>query len=106
MQQRLGQIVVIFRSILTGIDADGYTAAATAMENLAAGQPGYRGFDSVRGADGRGITISYSADDTTAKAWRDHPEHTAIRDAGRARWYQSYDLVVAEVIRDYDWQRA
>ena len=38
-----------------------------------------------------------------AKAWRDQPEHTAIRDAGRDRWYSWYDLHVASVTRSYDW---
>lgn len=105
MHARVGQTVVIFQSVRTADDQDGYAAAAAAMERLAAEQPGYRGFESVRGADGLGITISYWADDSAAKAWRDHPDHKAIRDLGRARWYDWYDLVVAEVTRDYAWHR-
>lgn len=106
MHERVGQIVVVFLSVRTAADQEGYAAAAAAMEQLAADQPGYRGFESVRGADGLGITISYWADDTAAKAWRDHPDHKAIRDRGRAHWYERYELVVAEVTRDYDWHRA
>ncbi len=106
MHERVGQIVVIFRSVRTADDDAGYGAAADAMERLAAEQPGYRGFESVRGEGRVGITLSYWADDVSAKAWRDHPEHKAIRDQGRARWYESYDLVVAEAIRHYDWQRS
>ena len=106
MHERRGQMVVIFSSVRTAADDAGYAAAAQAMERLAAEQPGYRGFHSVRGDDGRGITLSYWADDIAAKAWRDHPDHKAIRDAGRADWYESYDLVVAEVTRHYDWHRA
>ncbi len=105
MDARVGQIVVIFRSVRTEEDDAGYAEAATLMEQLAAEQPGYRGFESVRGAGRVGITLSYWADDASAKAWRDNREHKAIRDAGRARWYESYDLVVAEAIRHYDWQR-
>lgn len=106
MHERVGQIVVVFLSVRTATDQEGYAAAAAAMEQLAADQPGYRGFESVRGGDGLGITISYWADDTAAKAWRDHPDHKAIRDRGRAHWYERYELVVAEVTRDYDWHRA
>jgi heme-degrading monooxygenase HmoA len=105
MHARTGQIVVVFLSQRRTDDAAGYAAAAEAMERLAAEQPGYRGFESVRGADGLGITISYWADDAAARAWRDHPDHKAIRDRGRARWYDRYELVVAEVTRDYDWRR-
>jgi hypothetical protein len=31
--------------------------------------------------------------------------HAAIREQGRARWYDWYELVVAEVTRGYDWKR-
>jgi heme-degrading monooxygenase HmoA len=103
--ERHGQIVVIFLSQRTPVDDPGYGAAANAMEQLAAAQSGYRGFESVRGGDGVGITLSYWADDTSALAWRNHPEHKAIRDAGRNRWYERYDVVVAEVQRDYRWNR-
>ena len=105
MNRRTGQIAVIFLSVRTDHDADGYAEAAQAMDVLAAAQPGYCGMESVRGADAFGITVSYWADDTSAKAWRDHPEHRKIRDLGRARWYERYDLIVAKVTRDYDWQR-
>ncbi|MFA5966422.1 MAG: antibiotic biosynthesis monooxygenase [Sphingomonas sp.] len=104
--ERHGQIVVIFLSERTDEDDAGYGAAAAAMATLAAAQPGYRGIDSVRGADGVGITLSYWADEASALAWKNHPEHTAIRDAGRARWYRRYEVVVADVARDYRWDKA
>jgi len=103
--ERHGQIVVIFLSERTPEDDAGYSAAADAMERLAAAQPGYRGIDSVRGADGVGITLSYWADEASALAWKNHPEHVAIRDSGRARWYMRYEVAVAEVQRDYRWNK-
>lgn len=102
---RKGQIAVIFMSVRTEADSAGYAAAADAMEARAARQPGYCGFDSARGADGFGITVSFWEDDASAIAWRDDPEHAAIRAAGRDRWYSRYELVVAKIERDYDWQR-
>lgn len=97
---------MIFIAQRTGEDSDGYATAAAAMDMLAAQQPGYLGMDSVRGADGLGITVSYWTSDDDAKAWRDHAEHRVIRDAGRDRWYSHYSLHVAEVTRSYDWQRS
>ncbi|HVI98225.1 MAG TPA: antibiotic biosynthesis monooxygenase [Sphingomonas sp.] len=105
MHDRIGQIAVIFLSERTDADADGYAAAAEAMAALAARQPGYRGIESVRGADGVGITVSYWADDASAKAWRDHPEHAAIRARGRERWYARYEVIVSAVTRGYSWTR-
>lgn len=102
-QARTGQIAVIFVNHRTSEDDAGYAAAAAAMDALAAEQPGYRGIDSVRGADGIGITVSYWADEASAIAWRNDPEHAAMREAGRGRWYRWYRLHVAEVGRSYGW---
>jgi heme-degrading monooxygenase HmoA len=101
--QRPGTVAVIFIAQRTQEDDTGYSAAASAMDRMAASQPGYRGMDSTRGPDGLGITVSYWANDAAAKAWRDHPQHAAIREMGRGRWYSRYDLHVAEVTRSYDW---
>jgi heme-degrading monooxygenase HmoA len=101
---RSGQVAVIFVSERTGIDPDGYAAAAAAMDALAAAQPGYRGMDHEGGAE-RGITVSYWADEASALAWRHHPDHVAVRQAGRGRWYRRYALHVAAVTRSYGWAR-
>lgn len=100
-----GTIAVIFVAQRTDADDAGYQTAAAAMDKLAASQDGYIGIDSVRGMDGLGITVSYWADENAAIAWRNHPEHAAIRDAGRDRWYSRYSLHVAQVGRSYDWQK-
>ncbi|WP_380784698.1 antibiotic biosynthesis monooxygenase [Sphingomonas sp. R86521] len=100
---RNGQTAVIFVSRRTDADDEGYAAAAAAMDRLAAAQPGYRGIDSARGDDGVGVTVSYWADDAAAVAWRQHAEHTAIRERGRALWYDRYSVSVATVTRGYRW---
>ena len=100
-----GEIAVIFVSHRTGEDETGYAAASDAMVELAARQPGYRGIVSARGEDGTGITVSYWTDEAAAIAWRAHPDHAAIRDQGRARWYDRYEVAVAAVPRSYDWRR-
>ncbi|WP_294278420.1 antibiotic biosynthesis monooxygenase [uncultured Sphingomonas sp.] len=104
MTDRTGQIAVIFVSTRTDSDPQGYAAAAEAMDHLAAQQPGYRGVDSARGADGLGITVSWWADEASALAWRARPEHAAIRDRGRAEWYARYEVAVAQVGRSYGWE--
>lgn len=98
-------IAVIFCARRTGSDEADYQVAAAAMSALAAQQSGYLGEDHARSAEGLGITISYWRDDTSAKAWRDHPDHAVIRDQGRDRWYSEYSLHVARVERSYDWQK-
>ena len=104
-EDRGGQVAVIFAAWRTRVDEAGYAAAATAMGALAATQPGYCGIDAARGDDGFGVTVSYWADEASAVAWREHPEHAAVREAGRGRWYDRYDLHVAHVSHSYGWRR-
>ncbi len=102
---RNGQTAVIFVSLRSDADPEGYAEAAEAMDRLAAAQPGYRGIDSARGADGIGVTVSYWADEAAAVAWRQHAEHAAIREMGRAQWYERYTVSVATVTRGYRWAK-
>ncbi len=102
---KTGTIAVIFTSHRMPDDGVDYGRAAAAMDALAATQPGYCGIDSARDAGGFGITVSYWTDEAAATAWRDHPEHAVIRDAGRKSWYRDYSLHVARVERSYDWNR-
>lgn len=98
---RPGMIAVIFTSTRNGQDGAAYAEAADAMERLARQQPGFVAVESVRGEDGFGITVSYWADKPSAAAWRDHPEHSGIRETGRNRWYDNFQVVVSRVERSY-----
>jgi heme-degrading monooxygenase HmoA len=100
-----GAVAVIFMSLRTDRDESGYGEAAARMEALANLQPGYLGIDSARGADGVGITVSYWADEASARAWRADAEHAAVREMGRERWYAHYRLIVATVDRAYGWPK-
>lgn len=91
---------VIFSSRLRGDDPD-YEAMATRMMALAAEQPGFLGAESVRGADGLGITISYWSDEAAIHAWKHQAEHAAARRLGREKWYARYELRIARVERAY-----
>jgi heme-degrading monooxygenase HmoA len=100
-----GSIAVIFVAARTAADEVGYQAAAARMAARATAMPGYLGMDSARGADGVGVTVSWWTDRAAARAWRDDPEHAAIRERGRTTWYRWYRLTVAEVERGYEWER-
>lgn len=91
---------VIFTSRRTPAD-NGYGAAADRMAELAARQPGYLGVESVRDADGVGITVSYWDSEEAIANWRRDLEHTAARERGRTEWYEHYELRVAKVERAY-----
>jgi len=96
---------VIFASLRTKQDDEGYAVAVARMAQLASEQPGYLGVDSVRDATGVGITVSYWSSEAAIAGWRRHAEHTIAREQGRKSWYVEYELRVAKVERAYAFKR-
>lgn len=91
---------VIFSSRRTGGDG-GYEATAQRMVELSSGMPGFLGIESVRGADGFGITVSYWRDEASIAAWRQHDEHLIAQQRGAREWYEHFDIRIAKVERAY-----
>ena len=89
---------VIFTSLRTDGD-HGYVHMAERMVELAAEQPGFLGVESVRGADGLGITVSYWKDLESIAAWKANAQHRVAQETGRARWYADFATRVAKVER-------
>ena len=85
---------------------DGYIAAADAMLALASIQPGFLGFESARGEDGLGVTVSYWASLEAIAAWKSQSDHRAVQEAGRADWYQQYTVRICSVERSYSFDAA
>jgi heme-degrading monooxygenase HmoA len=50
---------------------------------------------------GRLVSLSFWRDESSVRAWREHPEHRATQAAGRAGIFRDYRLRVAAVVRDY-----
>lgn len=91
---------VIFTSQRTAGDR-GYADMAERMVELAARQPGYLGIDSVRNADGLGITLSYWRDEASILAWKRETEHQQAQQGGQLTWYADYQVRIAKVERAY-----
>ena len=97
---------VIFSSQRTDADPLGYYEASGRMIELAAGQPGFLGVETTRGADGFGITVSYWESEAAIAAWKHNAEHTEVRKRGRLEWYEHFELRVARVERAFAGPRA
>jgi len=92
---------VVFTSHRSEADADGYAEMAARMLKLAAQQPGFLGVESVRDADGVGITVSYWASLEAIKNWKRNEDHLLAQAKGRKVWYQQYKLRIGVVEREY-----
>ena len=96
--------VVIFTSRRTEGD-EGYGDTAARMDELSRQQPGYLGMESVRGADGVGVTVAYFADPESIRAWKQQEDHLVAQRLGREKWYDAYSIRVCRVERSYGWTR-
>ena len=92
---------VIFSNRRTGAEPEGYARMAEAMAQLAAQQPGYLGVESVRDAEGVGITVSYWASEEAIAAWKRNAAHLAAQRAGHDAFYADFVTRVARVERAY-----
>jgi heme-degrading monooxygenase HmoA len=90
---------VIFSSVRTENDTEGYAEMAERMVALATEQPGYLGIESAR--DGLGITVSYWESLEAIRNWKAYAEHMEAQRLGRETWYASFKTRVCKVERDY-----
>ena len=98
-------VAVIFSSLRMPGGAEEYGATADRMVELARTMPGFLGVESVRGADGFGITVAYFTDEDAVRRWREHPEHREAQRRGRAEWYERFELRFCRVERAYGFKR-
>lgn len=91
---------VIFSS-LRSAGENGYGRTAERMMELASRQAGFLGVESVRGADGFGITVSYWESLEAISSWKANAEHLAAQENGKRLWYEDYELRIARVERAY-----
>jgi len=88
---------VIFSSVRTDED-NGYYEAANRMVELAASQPGFLGFESVR--QEIGISVSYWASLEAIQAWKENAEHREAQQRAKD-WYGSFRVRVCRVEKEY-----
>ena len=97
-------LVVLFRSKLVP-QPDGYAEMAQEMLETARSMPGFVEVKAFKADDGERLTLVWWQDEETLHAWRTHARHLVAQKAGRERWYEYYDLDVAQVIRSRHFTR-
>jgi heme-degrading monooxygenase HmoA len=97
MKAEPGCFAVIFKSKRTAEAGADYDAMNAKLFEMAKSQPGYLGIDSVRGADGTGLSVSYWRSREDIANWKRNMQHAAARKLGREKWYESYEVNIARV---------
>lgn len=88
---------VIFTSVRTEGD-NGYGEMAKRMEELAAKQPGFLGFETAR--QEIGLSVSYWVSLEAIKAWKENAEHRATQSRAK-EWYRGFRVRVCRVEKEY-----
>jgi heme-degrading monooxygenase HmoA len=97
-------VVCIFRSTRTDHSTADYEEWSKQMDRLVVTMPGYIGHASFFDAPSRkGVTISYFQSMQRLDAWREVSEHRAAQTLGRSRFYEDYEIEVAEIVRHSEW---
>lgn len=91
---------VIFRAEINKLDSH-YSEMAAQMRQLAINRYGCKEFTSVTEGNHE-IAISYWEDQEQIKQWKQDSEHLVAQELGKSKWYKSYTVQVAEVIREYN----
>jgi heme-degrading monooxygenase HmoA len=98
-------VVVLFRSRRTADDPEGYEAMVGEMIARARGMPGFVDFRHYEAGDGERISIVWWESEELMRAWRDDARHGIAQTLGRERWYESFHIDVAHVVRSYGFRR-
>lgn len=98
-------VVILFRSRRTSAAGEDYAAMDRSMEKLARAADGFVDVRSYTSADGERLTIVWWRDAESLRRWREDPRHRVAQETGRRLWYESYDMEVAEVVRESRFRR-
>jgi heme-degrading monooxygenase HmoA len=92
-------VLILFRSRLTEAAGADYAEMNAAMRRQAERFPGFVDLKSFTADDGERLTIVRWRDHDTLRAWREDPDHRAAQQLGRERWYEYYEIEVADLVR-------
>ena len=98
-------IITLFRSRLTSLAGDDYSAMGAEMLERARTYPGFIAMKEFKAEDGERLTVVWWENDELQAAWRRDERHLVAQKLGRERWYHDYHIEVAEVIREQQFTR-
>ena len=96
----------LFRSKLTDLAGADYQAMNTELESLVRQNAGFIDVKGYTSEDGERLTVVWWRDEESLRDWRELMRHRQAQQTGRAKWYQYYEMEVANVIRTSSFARA
>src|SRR5215471_15603793 len=99
-------ILTVFRSRLSPYAGDDYTAWLAELKELAKLNPGFVDIKSYTAEDGERLTAVRWRDAQTLREWSNNARHLEAKRLAREKWYDWFEIEVAEVIRSNRFTRS
>lgn len=98
-------VVVLFRSKLAAGASEEHGAMAAELVARAQGMPGFVDFTIFRGTDGEDLLVVHWDSMDALKVWSADTQHIIAKRLGREKWYEYFKVEIAEVTRNYAFDR-
>jgi heme-degrading monooxygenase HmoA len=98
-------LIILFRSKLTGRAGEDYQAMNAELETLVRQNPGFIDVKSYTAQDGERLTVVWWRDEQSLAEWRNLARHREAQNTGRQKWYEYYNMEVANVVRSRSFVR-
>jgi heme-degrading monooxygenase HmoA len=100
-------VVVLFQTKLKAdVSAAQYEATAQRMMELATRMPGFVSFRYFTSPEGAELSVVQFESDGALAAWRNHPDHLKVQEEGRRLFFESYQVQVCSLVREYAFDAA
>lgn len=94
-------VVIVFRARRTADGlGDEYRHWFLRMSEIARKMPGYVSHKGYVSEDGERLSFFEWESAEALRAWAHHPEHVAVKQLGRQKFYSEYHLQVCQVVRE------
>lgn len=98
--------VVLFRiRPRADLDQADYKATFERMWSLVSDVPGFVDIQGYGSPDGTELAVARFETTASIAQWRDQHDHALTRERGRREFFESYDITIATIHRQYDWSR-
>jgi heme-degrading monooxygenase HmoA len=103
--QEKNPLIILFRSRLTEQAGEDYKATDAELEKMVQENPGFIAAKAYTAADGERLTVVWWRDEESLAEWRNLMRHREAQEIGRQKWYQYYEVEVAQVTRSKRFER-
>ena len=93
-------VIAIFRARIRPSVREEYYERAEVMAQIARSMPGFVSYKAYSAPDGERVSIHEWETADQLRAWRLHPQHVAMQQIGRERFYEEYTLYVMDSPRE------